>query len=633
MAIDISVVVPIYNALEDTKLLLDSLVKNFNFKNNEIWLINDCSNKETTIFLREFVVKYNDFILLENDENLGFVKTCNKGMQFANGKIIVLLNSDTVIPSKFCEKIKNCFDSDTNIGVASPISSNSYSYYIKQPKNKTIEQMNSSLRKNHKPTYPTILSAEGFCFCIRKEVIQEIGYFDEVFGKGYHEEVDFAYRAFTNGWFNVLIDDLYVYHKKNASFGEFNSNELIVKNDKIFHERWDDFVEMNISNFTPEKIITKIHNDIFSKDKSLIKELNNYTKKLAFSKTKYIFKDYNEKKQICGIFALLNQNEKSSSDILRYLNSLKKHCDYLIVITNKKTNKDNLSLLKPLVDIFVIDEKINNNFDAYKKGFALLKAIAGSKSPEKIIFADNSVSFVGKDLNEIFNDSKDKDFYCITQNNYGFVKSNERYCWKKHKYCCSYFLIFSQKIFESKIFNEFITAITPNNTRISQINKPEIELSNILQNAGYKIHSYYPTIDDITNIDGYYLKLPKTLNEKMYFVKKSYSFEYSLFNFIKNLKDEKIVFWGASNALKSVLNIFPEKNNSILGIIDKNNALCENFYNNYKIYNPDELTNLNPQSILVTIKNNGNRIYKDIKKFVNNTYPNINVLPSLLDNE
>ena len=169
MAIDISVVIPIYNALEDTKLLLESLVKNFDFNNNEILLINDCSNKDTTQFLRDFVVTNDSFILLENDENLGFVKTCNKGMKIANGEIIVLLNSDTIVPAGFCKRIKSCFDSDKSIGVASPISSNSSAYYIKMPHNKNLEQMNKLLRKNHKASYPTILSAEGFCFCIRKK--------------------------------------------------------------------------------------------------------------------------------------------------------------------------------------------------------------------------------------------------------------------------------------------------------------------------------------------------------------------------------------------------------------------------------------------------------------------------------
>lgn len=628
MAIDISVVVPIYNALEDTKLLLDSLVKNFNFENNEIWLVNDCSNRDTTDFLRNFVVKNNDFILLENDENLGFVKTCNKGMQLANGKIIVLLNSDTIIPSGFCERIKKCFESDKDIGVASPISSNSYSYYIKQPTDLTLEQMNRLLRKNHKPTYPTILSAEGFCFCIRKKVIKEIGYFDEIFGKGYHEEVDFAYRAFTNGWFNVLIDDLYVYHKKNASFGELNSNELIVKNDKIFHERWDDFVEINLPDFMPENIISKIQNDIFSKNR-LKKVLTLIKDRLPF-KTKYFHRKLHTEDKTCAVFALLDKNKTPSADITKYLNALKQHCDYIIVVSDRNLNKKDYSIIKPYADVIFIDKNINKNFEAYKKGFTFLKTLKEFKSLEKTIFADNSVFFVGKDLNEIFNDSKSKDYYCITQNNYGFVKSNKRYCWKKHQHCSSFFLIFSQKIFNSNVFNEFITAITPCDARISQINKPEIELNNILQNAGYNISSYYPTVDDIKNVDGYYLKLPKTNNDKMYFVKKDYAFEYKIYNFIKNLKNEKIMFWGASNALKTVLNLFPKKNNLILGIIDKNTALQKDFCKHYTIYQPDKLKDLHPQHILVTIKNNGNRIYENIKEFVNKNYPDIKIIPNLL---
>ncbi|MBQ8635858.1 glycosyltransferase [bacterium] len=629
MAIDISVVVPIYNALEDTKLLLDSLVKNFNFENNEIWLINDCSNKNTTDFLRNFVVKNSSFILIENDENLGFVKTCNKGMKLANGEIIVLLNSDTIIPSGFCECIKKCFESDKSIGVASPISSNSYSYYIKQPLNTTIEQMNSLLRKNHNPTYPTILAAEGFCFCVRKDVIQEIGYFDEVFGKGYHEEVDFAYRAFSKGWFNVLIDDLYVYHKKNASFGEFNSNELIVKNDKIFHERWDDFVEMNMPDFIPEEIISKIQNDMFSKKRKIIDNCLNYVKKTAFAKTKYITKRPDVDCKTCAIFALLTNNNKVSQNVTKYIQALKKHCNYLIVITNKKLNKNNLSLLKQLVDVIFIDEKINTNFDAYKKGVAHLKSSKDYQLPEKIIFTDDSVFFVGEDLNKIFEDSTDKDFYCITQNNYGFIKDNERYHWGKYRHFSPYFFMVSQKIFNSKFFEKFITTTKPE-SRLTKFEKQEVVLNSILQNEGYKINSFYPPIEEIINIDGYYLKLPKTANENIYFVKKYYSFEYSLYDFIKNLKNEKTVFWGASNALKTVLNIFPQKNDSILGIIDKNNALSKNFSRDYKIYNPAELKNLNPQSILITIKNNGNRIYKDIKNYVDENHPNIKVLPNLL---
>ena len=117
----ISIVVPIYNALEDLKILLMSLNMNFDFNIGEIFLINDCSDEETTKFLVEFSKENSRYKYLKNDENLGFVKTCNRGMELASGEIVVLLNSDTKIPSGFCERIIKCFESDQNIGICTYI--------------------------------------------------------------------------------------------------------------------------------------------------------------------------------------------------------------------------------------------------------------------------------------------------------------------------------------------------------------------------------------------------------------------------------------------------------------------------------------------------------------------------------
>ena len=103
-------------------------------------------------------------------------------------------------------------------------------------------------------------AAEGFCFCIRKSVIESQGYLDEVYGKGYHEERDYSYRAITNGWKNVLIDDLYMYHKNFASFGVKQRQELIKENDEIFDSRWLKFEQNYIKENNlkhPAKVIEK----------------------------------------------------------------------------------------------------------------------------------------------------------------------------------------------------------------------------------------------------------------------------------------------------------------------------------------------------------------------------------------
>lgn len=235
----LSVIIPIYNALDDVKLLVKSLQENFNFSLGEICLVNDCSNKETSEYLKTLT----NFQLIENDTNLGFVKTCNKGMKTASNDIIVLLNSDTKIPKNFAERIIDCFESNDKIGVASPISSASLHYYIPLKNDGDLEKINQKLQTKHKSTYPTIPSAEGFCFCIRRQVIEKQGYLDEVYGKGYHEEIDFSYRAITNGWINVLIDNLYVYHKRHASFSDKVRLNQITNNNLIFMERWEHFAE------------------------------------------------------------------------------------------------------------------------------------------------------------------------------------------------------------------------------------------------------------------------------------------------------------------------------------------------------------------------------------------------------
>lgn len=259
----VSVVIPVYNALDDLKLCLDSIFKNFNFELGDICLINDCSDSKTTEFLNTFAKEHTNIKVLHNEENLGFVKTCNRGMKEAEGDIVVLLNSDTKIPAEFCERIIKCFKSDCKIGIASPIASYTNAYYIPMPKNFTVEKMNKLLREKHECEYPLIPAAEGFCYCIRKEVIEQQGYLDEIYGKGYHEETDFSYRAITNGWKNVLIDDLFVYHKRQASFGSQTREKLLKQNNPIFFSRWEKFRKEYVKEHKLKNPVIKIEQKMF----------------------------------------------------------------------------------------------------------------------------------------------------------------------------------------------------------------------------------------------------------------------------------------------------------------------------------------------------------------------------------
>ena len=61
----------------------------------------------------------------------------------------------------------------------------------------------------------------GFCFGIKKEVIDSIGFFDEEnFKLFYGEENDYCFRALAAGFELAVATNTFVYHRKSRSIDE-----------------------------------------------------------------------------------------------------------------------------------------------------------------------------------------------------------------------------------------------------------------------------------------------------------------------------------------------------------------------------------------------------------------------------
>ena len=172
----ISTIIPVYNALEDVKKCLDSLVKNYDFS-NELIIIDDCSDTETQKFLQVFVADTANVKLLINKENVGYLKSCNYAINHATGDIIILLNSDTMIPPLFCEKIKKCFEHNPDIGVACPILSNSghKDFMIPLPWGKDINFMNKLLDRRTFPLIRKHYRVTAAAFASEKKYLKKSG--------------------------------------------------------------------------------------------------------------------------------------------------------------------------------------------------------------------------------------------------------------------------------------------------------------------------------------------------------------------------------------------------------------------------------------------------------------------------
>lgn len=95
--------------------------------------------------------------------------------------------------------------------------------------------------------------------------------------------------------------------------------------------------------------------------------------------------------------------------------------------------------------------------------------------------------------------------------------------------------------------------------------------------------------------------------------------------------NKKVMFWGASNFLKKVLDNRFKNNPNILGIIDKNTTMHGKMFLDKKIFAPECLYEIKPDAILCTVANNSSQVYIDIKKYLEKNHPQIELLPDIFE--
>ncbi|MGQ0505686.1 MAG: glycosyltransferase, partial [Myxococcaceae bacterium] len=167
-------------------------------------------------------------VVAENETNQGFVITANRGMRMAEGRDVLLLNSDTEVFEGFLERLQKCAYVDEQTGILTPFSNNATLCSIPNigqdnpiPDGYTPASWAALVTACSHKLRPEIVTGVGFCMYVKAEVFAKIGYFDEVsYGRGFGEENDFCERAKKANYKIRLCDDVFVYHKGKASFGD-----------------------------------------------------------------------------------------------------------------------------------------------------------------------------------------------------------------------------------------------------------------------------------------------------------------------------------------------------------------------------------------------------------------------------
>lgn len=338
----VDIVVPIYNAYEYTEECIKSILKYTNLHEHTLLLINDKSPDEKITPMLEKYAKENsdkNIVVLENEENVGFVKTVNRGMKYSKNDVI-LLNSDTEVTKNWLEKIQECAYSNEYIATVTPFTNNGTIFSIPNfgvdnqiPEGFTVGEFADLVKKCSENKYPEVTTGNGYCMYIKRKVIDEIGIFDDVtFEKGYGEENDFCYRALDYGYTNVLCDNTFIYHKGTQSFKKENMSksrtELVNSHMKllkakypIYVQKTDNFIIRNPYKDIQENIAINIQ--IYNK-KKIVFLVNEWQENMEMTGgTSLHLKDIiqNARKYMACFVIAPNSLDVSTIDVYLYTNN------------------------------------------------------------------------------------------------------------------------------------------------------------------------------------------------------------------------------------------------------------------------------------------------------------------------
>jgi len=248
----VSIIIVTRNARGIINECLDSVFSQ-DYRDYETMVIDNNSSDGTNEFIKK---NYPQVTLLNNDQNVGFCRANNQGIEIAQGEFILTLNSDVVLENSFLTELINASKNlAPAIGMLGP--------KILGTDKKTIDSTGIILTKVRRfynrgsgeidlGQYDDKRDIFGSCAAAafyKREMLETIKVDGEYFDKDFFflaEDVDLAWRANLAGWRGYFVPEARCYHHGNSSGMSKKMRQYLSFRNRYFmmmkNERLDEFI-------------------------------------------------------------------------------------------------------------------------------------------------------------------------------------------------------------------------------------------------------------------------------------------------------------------------------------------------------------------------------------------------------
>ncbi len=277
-----SVVMATHDNLPCLRLCLDSLRRCTGVP-AELIVVDNGSRDGTAGFLAELAGRPGlgggpaplEVRVLRNEANQPVPRAWNQGLAAARGRFLAVCNDDLVLTLGWLEALVEALEGDLEAGIVCPVETYNLTQVLRDrfaaeaaavdgwnvcpPERAAVDALYGgsldrfalSFRERYggvRLPHPT-----GACMVLRRELVEDVGPFDEGLGWCFYEDVDYFLRTLLNRRYNrVYAVGVYVHHFAARTTGRLDVPDLLARARAAFLRKWPPEARRLLARFHPQ---------------------------------------------------------------------------------------------------------------------------------------------------------------------------------------------------------------------------------------------------------------------------------------------------------------------------------------------------------------------------------------------